>query len=212
MTLQQDERFYKIVSGHPVRIDGVYLRVVHLGITQDVTVIDKKGRLTSLFDLDLFPPGRTALVKLPSRDYFLTFTLHPERKIKKGILTGEVYNLEKFLYRVVLQSGNREHKTFSSIIREGHASLVNGVNIRLGKRGFYATIQIVRDPGLGLLRSGLMILVIGLILLPSRAFWYTREIYIVPEEQKIKIGYSEEFFKKWAINRFHRVVDDLISS
>ncbi len=203
---------YEISSRGPERIKDKFFRVIHLGVKQEITINDPEGQIKGFFDLDILPPGRTALVKIPKRDYFITLSLYPERTIKKGILTGEVYNLERFLYRVVIQRGKTKNEKATVLIKEGQSERLKDISIKLGDRGYFAVIKMVSDPGIWGLKAGFIIILAGLILLPFRLIWYTKELYLLPEGEGIRIGYKEEFFKKWAINRFHENIQKVLNS
>ncbi|RMG69246.1 MAG: hypothetical protein D6710_09190 [Nitrospirae bacterium] len=207
LLLDDGDKIHRVGSGFPSFLEGHYLRVIHLGLYQELKVKDGRGEFSSGYALDVFPPGKTAVVTLPERDYFLTLTLYPERTIKKGILTGRQYNLKELTFKVLVQKNKKI--LAEGLIKEGQTGRLAGWEIGIPKGGYYAELLIVKDPVYPLLLAGLGLLLSGLFLMPVRFFWFKKELLFEPAGELIRVGYSEEFYKRWAVNRFHRLFDDL---
>ncbi len=196
-------------SRRPVKIGDDYFMVSHLGITQPVELIIGKKHHHLRPDLDILPPGKTAILKVPETRAILTFTLAPEKTIKKGILTGKLYNLKSPKYKIVLQKTDPPGKAVKAILSPGEVATLD--NLKVSAEGFswHVRLRRVHDPGILFLRTGLILSILGMGLLLSRFFWYRKELLITRTGKGIRVGYREEFFRKWGINRFHKIVEDL---
>lgn len=198
-----------ISTGFPVRIDGLYYRITHFGLMQPAvfrgTGLDKTLQL----DLDILPPGRTGLLPL-SQELFLAVALQPEKTISKGLLKGKEYNLKKPYYHIVLQKGSEKEKFGELNIREDETAASSGVSVSLGRHAFYLKVQAVSDPSIPFIYAGSLLILIGILLMFSRFFWYKKELSAVCKGELLHIGYKEEFFKKWASQKFHRWLREYI--
>ena len=193
-----------ITPGFPTRINGRWYRIRHLGYAQALTVTVRGQRSSLVADLDLLPPGRSSIVPLPSGRVFLAFSLDPDRTITKGLLKGRQYNLSQPSYRVVAQEGKPREGVTGLRMKPGEQAVVGPAAVALGEQSLSLRIQIVSDPGLLSLYTGLIILLAGITAMASRFFWYEREIAAVAAEGMLLIGSRDEFFKKWGVQRFER--------
>ncbi len=207
--LSLSSKTYRVTGRFPVRIDGLYYRVTHLGFYQPLTVKTPKEEFLKNVDLDILPPGKTDIVALPSEDLLLTFTLHPEKTIKKGLTTGKVFNLKAPSYSVVLQKSKDKDKSENITIKPSETASLEGVDISLDKNSLFVKMQSVYDPALLWIYTGILITLAGIILMLSRFFWYEKQICAVFTNNSVLIGYREEFYKKWGILKFHKWREDL---
>jgi hypothetical protein len=202
---------YTITSGFPSRVEGHYYRITHLGFSVPFSAETSKGDFRKKVDLDILPPGKTDIVELPMEDMFLTVALMPEKTIKKGLVTGKRYNLSRPLYRVVLQKGEDKNKPESVTVRPGERVTSGGDTILLEENSFFLKINSVDDPALIWIYIGSLLTLSGMIFMFSRFFWYEKRVSAVLKDKVIFIGYSEEFFKKWGIQKFQRWCEELFS-
>jgi hypothetical protein len=202
---------YSLTPGFPVRIEKLYYRITHLGFSVPFNAETSMGDFGKNVDLEILPPGKTDIVELPSVDMFLTIALMPEKTIKKGLITGKQYNLRRPLYRVVLQKGEDKDKPESVTVRPGERVTSGGDTILLGENSFFLKINSVDDPALFWIYLGSLLTLSGMVCMFSRFFWYEKQIAAVLRDNVIFIGYSEEFYKKWGILKFHRWCEELFS-
>ena len=47
-------------------------------------------------------------------------------------------------------------------------------------------------------------MLLGLCAMLSRFFWYERELVVAVHRGELSIGYREEFFRKWGVEKFER--------
>ncbi len=197
--------------GFPTRINGNYYRLTNVGYAQPVLI--KSGRVQSRLDMDLdiLPPGKTQIVTIPDGNIFFTVSLEPDRTISKGLLKGRQFNLGKPFYRIaVLKNGENKSKPRVLTLRQGESGTAGNVKLSLGKSALYARIQAVRDPALAWIYLGFSVTLIGLALMLTRFFWYQKEMIAVDTGSMLTIGYCEEFFKKWGIQKFYAWKDELL--
>lgn len=189
---------FTATGGYPVRAAGLYWRVEHLGYWQHLSYADTPGSLM----LDVLPPGKASAYPLLDGGEVFEFRLAPDRKVKKGLISGEVFNLRSPRY--VLSP--RARKGGDIMLGVGQSAMVGGSEAALTDPGLYVRLRVVSDPALPLLRLGFTLLALGILLMLVRLFWYERRFIAVMHEGRVLIGYSEEFYKKWGIYKFRKWV------
>jgi hypothetical protein len=203
------DRAYHVNTGLPEKIAGRYYRVVHIGFSHLLTVMGSAEYTDKRIDLDVLPPGRTDTVELPSHGLSLAFSLEPEKKIRKGLITGKEYNLVVPLYTVAVKSKQGSAEAKKLTLRAGERVSAEKRTIVLGSRSLFVMIDAVHDPALLWVYTGLLVSLSGIVLLFTRLFWYERKMAVFTKPDTILIGYSEEFFKKWGIQKCHGWREDL---
>ncbi len=193
-TLEVDGKSTVLKSGSPAAAGRLMLRLVHLGYRLPV----KRGRGTVLMYLDALPPG-----KLIEPMAGVTVKLLPERTVKKGLLSGSIYNLKNPRFEIMGAEG-----TYS--LRAGETS--KDGSVALGESSLYIEIDARRDLSIPFIKAGLVLLVLGLALMPLRLFWYEMIVVAVQDGDSVILGSSDEFFKAWGIERFREWTDELITS
>lgn len=193
---------FAVGSGYPTRRAGLYWRVSHLGYYQPAII---NGHESGLM-LDVLAPGKSHAIKIDETGREIVFSLSPDKTISKGLLTGKLYNLKQPSYALSIK-GNEKPKQL--IIRPGEDGGIGGMRVRLGQPGLYVRVIVVKDPALMGVIAGLSITAIGIIAMLARFAWYERRIAVLYEGDKVVIGYSEEFYKKWGILKFRSWMEGL---
>ena len=194
-----------ITPGFPSRVRGRYYRIVHLGYAQPLTVTGTGTRWEGTADLDVLPPGKTAMVPLPAGGTSLTFVLEPERTITKGLVKGREYDLVTPQYRLVARNG----VTRDAVIRPGSRAALGPLEVALGTPSPFVRVQVVVDPALPWIYAGAVLTLAGMLFMISRFFWYERELSAVMQGRTLYIGYRAEFYKRWGMETFLRWRDEL---
>ena len=207
--LELSGKAYNITPGFPSRIKGRYYRIVHVGYSQIVTVTGPGMRVERREDLDLLPPGRTALVSLPEGKTFLTVSLEPERTITKGLVKGRQFDLVSPLYRVVAQKGGTRERPEGTVVRPGGTVELGALRVSLGATSHFVRVQVVVDPALPWIYAGMVLTLAGMLFMIGRFFWYERELAAIMQGGTLFIGYRAEFYKRWGMDRFQRWMDSL---
>ena len=200
---------FPVSAGFPSRIKGFHYRITNLGFSHFLSVRRASGNFEGMIDLNVLPPGKTDVLALPSTDQSLTFSLQPARTIRKGFLKGKQYNLLTPLYQVVVQRG--KNKLPAIMISPGRSIYSGGDAISLGSRGLFLKVKSVYDPALPWVYAGLLVALAGMMLMVSRFFWYRKEFAATRRGHVMYVGYREEFYKKWGVQKFYRWSEDLSS-
>ncbi len=209
VVLQDGNSTYHISSLMPERVGKYYMRITHLGYYRKITISDQKGSIMIDRELDLLPPGKTAIIPVSERNYFLTITLSPERTIRKGILTGSQFNLRKPSFMVVLQQGRGKKQIAKAVVKDAQKIRLADVTIGIRDRGLFARILCVKNPVYEFLKGGLISLVFSLLFMLLRFFWFKKELLIERQGDNVAVYYKEEFYRKWAVTRFQRDFEGL---
>lgn len=209
-------------GGFPVRVGGLYFRVVDAGIAQGFSIALSGRTGHVLADLDVLPPGIKDQVQLPGGAGTVQISLHPEKTIDKGLIKGEVFNLRQPLYRIVLKQAQVQDDSPLEIsagpgeitVGPGGAFKVKGREVVLGQSQYFARVLCVSDASLPWAMAGLVVFLAGLCLMPIRFLWYEKRLCVLIQLQndRVLLGYSEEFFKKWGIQKFHWHAASLLPS
>ncbi|GAB4483792.1 MAG: hypothetical protein OHK006_06060 [Thermodesulfovibrionales bacterium] len=193
----------RIGPGFARNLKGTWYRIVHLNYAQEVVITDNGKTRQQVWDLGLLPPGAEDTVRLPGGPD-VSVSLSPDRTISKGLLTGKQFNLRAPRYRMVFRTSGQQDSADEHILVPGAAASVGTTTLRLGRSGLAVTVQAVRDPALPFLYAGVLLCLAGCALMPSRFFWYRRELAAAEDAGgRIVVGYREEFFRKWGIMKFH---------
>ncbi|MBI5142281.1 MAG: hypothetical protein HZA20_08845 [Nitrospirae bacterium] len=181
-------------SGWPVGNSGIYWKINGLGFAPEIAFNAEGGMRP--YRLELLPPGREDSIDINGAS--VKIALAPERVIRKGLLSGEVYNLAAPTLRLAAGLNTPAFKI------EGR-----GMEPTIGKTGVWVRVQAVRDAGLGMVKAGLTIVCAGLLLLFCNLFWYKREMAFALDRDTLVFGYSEQYLKKWGVYRFERWKPDI---
>jgi len=201
--LQSADSTETVTAGFPVRISRTYYRVTHFGFTLPVLLTNRSGVLQKNLDLDILPPGTTDSVDLQSQDLIMTISLQPERTVTKGLIKGREYDLKNPSFHIVVQKRAAKEKIGELNISGAAPASTSDLPLSFGRHAFYAKIQSTSDPALPFMYAGAFVSLFGMLLMCSRFFWYGKELLAVRENDTLHVGYREEFFKKWGIQKFY---------
>jgi hypothetical protein len=141
----------------------------------------------------------------------MTIALAPERIINKGLLKGKQYNLAVPTYGVIIQQGDNHTKPSPLVTIKPGARMTRGpLTLAFGKSSLFVRIQAVQDPALCWIYAGVLVSLAGVVLMFSRFFWYRKELAVVRAQGTLYIGSSDEYFKKWGIERFFKNKDKMM--
>lgn len=198
--VESEGKKYRVTSSLPSRISRHYYRITHIGFSQELAVKTNDIDFMRNQDLDILPPGKNDTVTLPSGNMALIFSLQPGKTVKKGVMTGRFFNLANPGYNVVLKKGTEKITEFT--LKPGESVNSGEAAVSLGKNSIFVKMISVYDPAVLWMYAGVLITITGLILMPGRFFWYEKKMRAVISKNTLMIGYSEEFYKKWGIQKF----------
>jgi len=196
-----DGATHEITAGYPSKIGGLYWRVSDFGYAATLTI---DGKPTGLM-LDVLPPGRQDVRQIGGQT--LRLSLAPEREIKKGLVTGLAYNLQSPSIKAELKAADGSYND-AVTLKPGASILLGGAHASITPSALFVKVSAVRDPALAILIAGVWTSLLGLALMFCRLFWYERRMCAVRCADGVLLGYSEEFYSKWAIHKFRRWIEE----
>ncbi len=178
-------------------VGGLNMRIKYLGYRMRIrsSPPDKPGTLAFL---DALPPGREC-----EPVSGVAVRLLPERSVKKGLLSGSLYDLTNPIFSIITPEGQYA-------LRAGETS--EDGEVALGQSSLYIELEVRRDAALPFIRAGLFMFSLGLLLMPLRMFWYEMRVVAVLDGDSVVLGSSDEFFKAWGIERFREWTEELVAS
>lgn len=200
-TLTIDGAAHEITAGYPTKIGDLYWRASDLGYAATITL---DGAATELM-MDLLPPGRQDVRQVGGQT--LRFSLAPEREIRKGLVTGLAYNLRSPSIRAELKRTDGSYAD-ALIMKPGKSVAIDDKEASITPPALFVRVSAVRDPALAFLIAGVWTSLIGLVLMFCRLFWYKRRMCAVRCADGVLLGYSEEFYSKWAVHKFRRWIEE----
>lgn len=195
--LAYEGREFTLSGSRAMKMAGLYWRVRDLGYAQPVSV---RGAGDSMLTLRLLPPGSVDTARFSEGGQIYEFRLASAGKVRKGLLTGELYRLKSPLYTI----SERGKKSAAMTVEADKEYSIGADRVTLGETGVFVSLLAVRDPALPLLKAAFVITALGFVLILLRLFWYERRYVAVMHEGRPLVGYSEEFYSKWAIYKFRQ--------
>jgi hypothetical protein len=186
----------RVTNDYPVSIHGQDYRLTGLGYDLPLFIEYEGNSLPAGGHMDILPPGRTQTTFIEECGYTVSVTLEPEETIKKGLITGKVYDLHDPGFRIGLKKGPAE--PVETVMRPGEVVEIDGTSVTLEESAVSVRLLAVKDPALRWIHAGAVLALLGLLLMPLRLFWYERRLSMKVSYESILIGYQQEFFRKWA--------------
>lgn len=199
---------FTVTNGFPINKGGKYYRIAGFGFSQALHFKGHGNEFSGNVDLDILPPGKTDSVSVEP-DYSISFALQPEKTIKKGLLTGKQFDLRNLLYSVTIKNSKLNKVTEGITLKPAVSKTIEGYEILLGDNSHFVKIQSVYDPALFWVYNGMLLLLAAILLMSSRFFWYEKQICAFIKDGEMLVGYSEEYYKKWGIQRFQRWIEEI---
>ncbi|TAN40939.1 MAG: hypothetical protein EPN22_16640 [Nitrospirae bacterium] len=207
--LRAKDGVFVVSSGYPVRHEGVYYRISDIGIAQQAAITIDHAKIADNLDLKILPPGKTDTVTSGLDGTALVVSLDPEKTSRKGLVSGSLYDLKNPKYKIDVQKNKKKVSEF--VLKPYEKAALGNTSVNLGGHSFFVKVTAVSDPALPWLYAGFVLIISGSGLMLSRFFWYEKKVCALAHEGRIFVGYSEEFFKKWGIMKFHNRREDIES-
>lgn len=141
------------------RIDGFYAHILNFGLAPGI-VIDDGGVNTGewYLPLKIISPGNSDYFNILNYPYRVLLTLEPEMvNGDERQLSGQ-FNLKKPLYRLKVFNGEKVIKEAES--RDGIQ--FDNLTISFLEPTFWAMIEVVKDLGVPVILSGLLLMILGI--------------------------------------------------
>jgi hypothetical protein len=186
----------RVTNEYPVSIHGQDYRLTGLGYRLPLFIEYEGAQVPAGGHMDILPPGRTQTTLIEECGYTVSVTLEPKDTIKKGLITGKVYDLRDPSFRIGLKKGTSER--VEAVMQAGQAGELDGIPVTLGESALSVRLRAAKDPALRWIHTGAVLALLGLLLMPLRLFWYERRLSLKVSYESVLIGYEQEFFRKWA--------------
>lgn len=151
----------------PARIGRTHAHVLQTGLAPGIRIArDNRVMREGYAALRVLPPPSVDMWKPEDLPYGFLFKLAPDEEIMKGRLKVGRFSLVEPLYDIRVTRGREE-------IARGVSDdeiIFNGFTLSVFDTDYWAFIEVVRDDGIPLVASGLVLLALGLILMLMRWF------------------------------------------
>jgi len=168
ITVEYRGRLKEVGAFPPSRFGRTYMHILQCGLAPGVRV-SRNGQVfhEGYAALRLLPPGGTDVLKLERTPYSFLFKLMPVEMLRKGELEVGRYDLADPLYDIRVLRGNEE-------IARGRSDErieFDGYSLAILPTTYWAFLDVVRDDGIPIVASGLILMAMGLIFMLARWSW-----------------------------------------
>jgi len=155
----RESRMVEIGAFPAKRLSGNYLHILNFGIAPRVVLSEDSRVVTEGYiPMRILPPGSYDFFEIPPYPYRFTISLSPERIIQKGGVKAMEYNIKNPLFRLKVTRGD---KVISET--EGVREIaLDGVRLTIGEPIPWLMLEVVHDPGLPVMVSGIFLSLIGI--------------------------------------------------
>jgi len=164
IVLSDGVKQYTIGVFPPKKIKGTYYHILNFGLGPGIRLLNTEGAVINegFLALRILPPG--AVDSFEIAPYRFSIRLAPDRFIKKGNTEVKVFSLVNPSYRVSVYKGEE-------LLFEGDSKdkiSFDNVRVEFTPPTFWAYLEIVKDPGIGLILLGIGLILLGVISFPIR--------------------------------------------
>jgi len=209
VVLNYHRKEFIIDNGYPHSVEGLYFIPAEIGYKHKILISWKNKILSQEVFLEVFPPGRVFNIRLSQDDMILGFQLYPKKTIKKGMLTGMVYNLNHPIYKVTVRKANLLQEPTEVIIKPDQKIHIENFYLSLDRAAPFLKVHVVKDPAVIPFYISFVGLLIGILLSPLRLWWFRQRILIYDSDQTWEIFYFREKFVKWSENALEELLKGL---
>lgn len=170
ITVESGSRLKEVGAFPPSRFGRTYMHILQCGLAPGVKV-SRNGQVfhEGYAALRLLPPGGTDVLKIERTPYSFLVKLVPVEILRKGELEAGRYDLTDPLYDIRVLRGNEE-------IARGRSDEkidFDGQSLEILPTTYWAFLDVVRDDGIPIVASGLILMALGLLLKLARWSWIT---------------------------------------
>lgn len=148
----------------PKKIKGTYYHILNFGLGPGIRLLNPEGAIIKegFLALRILPPG--AIDNFEIAPYRFSIRLAPDRFIKKGNTEVKVFSLVNPSYNVSVYKG--EELIFEGDSKD--AILFDNIRVEFTPPTYWTYLEVVKDPGMGLILLGIALIFIGVISFPIR--------------------------------------------
>ncbi|RME65345.1 MAG: hypothetical protein D6778_06500, partial [Nitrospirae bacterium] len=149
--------------------------------------------------LEVLPPGRSQPVRTDFDDIVFGFKLHPEKEIKKGILTGRVYNLQNPRYELTVQwTRDAKRPPIRWVLGPGSSATGESLSLKLGTGALAIKALAVKDPVVPLAYFFVAAFALSVLIFPLRLFWFRQRVVVEKTEGSWLIRLQRQQYERWS--------------
>jgi hypothetical protein len=149
---------YTIGAYPPTRIDGTYMHILNYGLAPGIRFYDKETLVEEGYMvLRILPPGRSDFFEIKPYSFRFLVFLAPEYTENGGHHPEPIFNFKNPMVTTRVFSGERMIAEGDS--REGLR--FKGYHLSFFEPAYWIQLESARDPGMPVMRFGLLILILG---------------------------------------------------
>ena len=156
---------YEVGAFPPTKIDDAYYHILNFGLAPGIRLLENDSvKDEGYMPLRILQPGSSDSFEIKPYPYKFLVSLEPEKVIQKGNMKASEFNTKDPLYRVRILDGEK-------IITEGISKeeiRFNNLTLKFFDPTFWFQLEVVKDPGVPVILSGILMIIIGIILLLLR--------------------------------------------
>jgi hypothetical protein len=156
--LDKNSNSFEVGAFPPTKIDNTYYHILNFGIAPGIRLLQGSNtRDEGYMPLRILAPGSSDYFEIPPHPYRFLISMEPERTFQKGNLYVSQFNLKKPIYRVRVFKGEK-------IIAQGDSKQgihFDDFTLYFFEPTFWILLEAVRDPGVPVILSGILLVIIG---------------------------------------------------
>ncbi len=149
---------YSVGTFPPVKIDDTYYHILNFGIAPGIKFFQgSKVGFAGYKPLGILSPGKSDSFEIQPYPYRFLVSMEPEQSFQEGKGYTSEFNIKKPFYRATVFMGDK-------VIGEGDSKkgvLFGNFRLYFIDHTFWVMLEAAKDPGLPILRLGMMLIIIG---------------------------------------------------
>ncbi len=157
---------FEVGAFPPAKVEGAYYHILNFGLAPGIRFSEGGAvKDEGYMPLRILTPGSSDYFEIAPYPYRFLISMEPERILRKGKMKAAEFNIKTPLYKVRVFEG--EKVIAEGISKEGIR--FNNLALDFFEPTFWFQLEVVRDPGVPIILSGLALMIIGIPLSSLRA-------------------------------------------
>lgn len=150
---------FEVGAFPPGKIGDTYYHILNFGIAPGIRLFEGTNIVYRGYPpLKLLAVGKSDFFEIPPYPYRFLISLEPEKTVQRGNTSTSEYNIKAPTYRVRVFRGEK-------MIAEGNSRKwirFDSYTLQFFRHSYWALLEAAKDPGLPVLRLGLLLVAIGI--------------------------------------------------
>lgn len=156
---------YEVGAFPPTKIDDTYYHILNFGLAPGIRLLENNSiKDEGYIPLRILNPKSSDSFEIKPYPYKFLVSLEPEKVIQKGNMKASEFNTKNPLYRVRILDGE---KIIAEDISKEEIRF-NNLTLKFFGLTFWFQLEVVKDPGVHVILSGILMILSGIILLLLR--------------------------------------------